>query len=194
MKTFDSDAALVLVDIQNDFCPGGALPVPEGDEIVPIVNQLLPLFHWSVATQDWHPPDHCSFRQQGGPWPPHCIQNTPGAELHSELDASRISLRIRKGFVKDREAYSGFDGVNGNGISLNDVLRQRGIATLYVAGLATEYCVRSTVLDGLRLGYKVFVVSDGMRAVDVHPGDGDRALQEMSAAGARLTTSTAIAK
>lgn len=176
------DAALVLVDIQNDFCPGGALAVADGDQVVPVANRLMPKFPVVVATQDWHPPDHCSFQAQGGPWPPHCVQGTPGAELHPGLDASRITARVKKGSERDRDSYSGFPG-------LDDVLRANRVQRICVMGLATDYCVRATVLDGLKRGYEVSVVTDGVRAVNARPDDGATALKEMAAAGAKLVES-----
>ena len=181
---FDN-AALILVDIQNDFCPGGALAVAEGDQVVPIANRLMPKFPVIVATQDWHPADHCSFKI----WPPHCVQGTPGAELHPKLDRSRISFSVRKAFTQSADAYSEFSGVDDSGRSLDELLRSRGVKSLYLVGLATDYCVRATALDGLGLGYDVTVVTDGVRAVNVHPDDGAKALEEMKNAGAKLADS-----
>jgi nicotinamidase/pyrazinamidase len=184
------NAALVLVDIQNDFCPGGALAVRDGDEIVPIVNQLILHFPVVVATLDWHPADHCSFRVQGGPWPPHCVQGSRGAELHPDLDTSRITFNVRKAFTRDKDEYSEFAGVDEKGRSLRELLRN--VKQLYFVGLATDYCVRATALDALKLGYEVFVVTDAVRAVNVKPGDGKRALAEMERAGAHLGTSAEL--
>jgi len=186
--------ALLLVDIQNDFCPGGALPVAGGDEIVPVVNRLIPLFVAVVAGRDWHPPNHCSFRDQGGPWPPHCVADTPGAAYHPDLDQTRITHEIRKATAPDREAYSDFAGHDGQGRRLDGLLRQQGVDGVWVTGLATDYCVRASTLDALRLGYSVRVVTDAIRAVDVKPGDGQRALQEMRQAGAKLVTSADLLK
>jgi len=192
VKTFAPDTAFILVDIQNDFCPGGALAVPGGDTIIPVVNRLSPLFRSIIATMDWHPADHCSFKDQGGRWPPHCIQNTRGASLHPAVDVSRISRYVRKATSRDRDEYSEFGGVDEQNRSLDEILKEAGIATLYVAGLATDYCVRATVLDGLRLGYVVYAITDAMRPVEVNAGDGDRTLREMTEAGARLITSVEI--
>ncbi len=186
------DCALILVDIQNDFCPGGSLAVPEGDQVVPVANRLMPYFPVVVTTQDWHPPNHCSFQAQGGPWPPHCVQNTRGAELHPELDRTYITDQVRKGFLAEKDAYSGFEGVDAHGRSLDALLRTKGVHEVYVVGLATDYCVRATVLDALHLGFKTHAVVDGMRAVNVQPGDDRKALAEMEAAGAVLETSEAI--
>jgi nicotinamidase/pyrazinamidase len=192
MKAFGNDTGLILVDIQNDFCPGGPLAVREGDKIVPAVNRLVPLFRWMIATQDWHPADHCSFKAQGGPWPPHCVQGTRGAELHPALDKSRIAHYVRKAFTKEADSYSEFSGVDERGRSLDELLKSHGATTLYAVGLATDYCVRATVLDGLNRGYIVYAVTDAMRAVEVTPGDGETALREMAGAGARLVTSEQI--
>ncbi|MGD0649601.1 MAG: bifunctional nicotinamidase/pyrazinamidase [Verrucomicrobiia bacterium] len=192
MKALGNDTALILVDIQNDFCPGGALAVREGDKIVPVVNRLIPLFHWILATQDWHPVDHCSFKAQGGPWPPHCVRGTRGAELHPALDKSRITHFVRKAFAQDADSYSEFSGFDEPGRSLDELLKSHDATTLYIVGLATDYCVRATVLDGLNRGYIVYAVTDAMRAVEVIPGDGETALREMAGAGAHLVTSEQI--
>jgi nicotinamidase/pyrazinamidase len=189
MEKFGDDTALLLIDIQNDFCAGGALAVPQAEEIVPVVNELIPWFRHVLATQDWHPADHSSFRPQGGPWPVHCVQGTRGAELHPRLDVPRITGYFRKATTKDSDSYSGFAGVDANGRGLDEVLRSRRIRTLYVAGLATDYCVRATVLDALKLGYRVYAVVDAMRAVGLNPGDGETVLNEMRQAGAKLVVS-----
>lgn len=191
----DASAALVVVDVQRDFCPGGALAVPQGDEVVPVLNRWVEAFAQRgrpvVYTQDWHPENHVSFRQRGGPWPPHCVQGTEGAAFHPQL-VLRGTV-FRKGFDPDQEAYSGFDGALAEGdrgvragTSLADWLRQHGVRQLYVGGLATDYCVRATVLDGLNEGFQVTVLVPAVRAVDVRPGDGRRALAEMQARGAIL--------
>ncbi|PZN06327.1 MAG: nicotinamidase [Bacillota bacterium] len=191
----DPEGALVVVDVQNDFCPGGALAVPQGDRVVPVLNRWIDAFRRAgrvvVYTQDWHPQDHVSFRQRGGPWPPHCIQGTRGAAFHPDLLVQ--GTVFRKGFDADREAYSGFDGALARGetgvepeVDLAGWLRQQGVRRLYVGGLATDYCVRATVLDGLREGFQVTVLVPAVRAVDVSPGDGRRALEEMQARGAVL--------
>ena len=191
MKRPDS-RALVLVDIQNDFCPGGALAVAEGDKTVAVANRLMPHFPFVISTQDWHPANHISFRERGGPWPPHCVQGTPGAELHPALDTTRISHYFFKASSADVDAYSEFDGRDDQGRSLDEVLRGYDVTSLYVVGLATDYCVRATVLDGIRLGYRVYVCTDGVRAVNVEPRDGEKALEEMESAGAHLVTSAEV--
>jgi nicotinamidase/pyrazinamidase len=192
MTEIPRDAALLLVDIQNDFCPGGALAVKEGDQIIPVVNRLMPLFPLVVSTQDWHPPNHVSFQSRGGPWPPHCVKESYGAALHPDLRTGRIANHFRKASAPDRDAYSEFEGLDSQARTLDQYLRGRGVRELYVAGLATDYCVRATVLDGLRLGYQVHPVVDAMRAVEVTPGDGARALEEMVSYGAQPVTSNEL--
>ncbi len=185
--------ALLIVDFQNDFTPGGALPVPGGDEIGPALNAIADRFDLVVATRDWHPPDHGSFagaevdpaKWEGidppGIWPPHCIQDTPGAELHPSLDRTQVDVIVDKAQDPNTQGYSSFHGGN-----LADVLRERGVTRVFVAGLATDYCVKNTVLDARRLGLEVTVVEDAVRGIDVEPGDTDRALEEMRVAGRRL--------
>jgi nicotinamidase/pyrazinamidase len=172
--------ALLIIDFQNDFVPGGALPVPEGDQIAPRVSELLDSgdFDLVVATRDWHPPDHGSFVAQGGPWPPHCVQGTKGAELHPSLDRSRVDFVINAGYEPQLEGYSGFEETE-----LERVLRDRGVDSLTAVGLATDYCVRATALEALRLGFDVTVDRRGIRGIDVTPGDSERALAEVEAAG-----------
>jgi nicotinamidase/pyrazinamidase len=188
MRTTSVDSqtdALIIVDVQNDFCPGGALAVPRGDEVVPVINRLLER-HWlSVATKDWHPADHCSFESRGGPWPPHCVQGTAGAELHPKLDATKIRLVITKGSHPDRDAYSGFQGTE-----LAKILRGKGVNRVVVCGIATDYCVRATAHDALQEGFEVLVLEDAIRGVEVQPGDSQRALDELRQAGAAVIISS----
>ena len=176
--------ALVIVDFQNDFTPGGALAVPEGDAIAARLNELAadPRFDLVVATRDWHPPDHGSFAERGGPWPVHCVQDTDGAQLHPALETARIHTIVDKGQDPDTEGYSGFEATN-----LAELLRERGIDRVTVVGLATDYCVKNTALDALREGLDVEVDSSAVRGVDVEPGDSERALDELRAAGATVT-------
>lgn len=192
MKKLLKDSALVLVDIQNDFCPGGALAVAEGDQIVEVVNRLMQVFPLVISTQDWHPPNHVSFKGQGGPWPPHCVQGTRGAELHPALDTKPIAYYFRKASSPDKDAYSEFEGVDENGRTLDETLKSHNVKRIFVAGLATDYCVLATVLDGLKNGYEVFAIVDAMRAVNVNPNDGRKALEEMASKGARLVKSDEI--
>lgn len=192
--------ALILVDIQNDFMPFGALPVAAGDEVVPVANTLAPLFGLVVATQDWHPADHASFavNHPGASlgdvidldgmaqvlWPPHCVQQTPGASFHSALDVGLVTHVVRKGADPRVDSYSGFfDNGRRKATGLESYLRERGVSEVVVVGLATEYCVKYTALDARELGFAVTVVADGCRAVDLVPGDGDAALAEMAKFG-----------
>ncbi len=188
------NAALILVDIQNDFCPGGALAVAEGDQIIPLVNRLMPHFPLVISTQDWHPANHISFQARGGPWPPHCVQGTPGAALHPALATDRIAHHFRKASTPDRDAYSEFEGVDDQGQTLDAVLKASGVKTVYIVGLATDYCVRATALDALRLGYETYAITDAMRAVNVEPGDGAAALDQLQQHGAHLVTSDELIK
>lgn len=186
------EGALILVDVQNDFCPGGALAVSGGDQIVPVINKLIPHFSLVVSTQDWHPANHISFKERGGPWPPHCVQGSRGADLHSDLKTDTVAYYFRKAATPDKDDYSEFAGTDDEGRTLDKVLKGQGVKQLYVVGLATDYCVLETVLDGLELGYKVYAVTDAMRAVDVNPGDGDQALRKMSDKGAKLVHSDEV--
>lgn len=173
----------MVVDIQNDFCPGGALPVKQGDKVVPVLNKYIEIFKTSGApilfTRDWHPPDHSSFKDHGGSWPPHCVQNTNGAKFHPDLAIPPEGEIISKADKRD-EAYSFFKGTD-----LGRKLRDRGIKRLLVGGLATDYCVKETVLDGLKYGFEVFHLDDASKGVNVNPDDSERALQEMVAKGAK---------
>jgi nicotinamidase/pyrazinamidase len=191
--------ALLIVDFQNDFTPGGALAVPEGDLVGRPIEELLDSFDLVVATRDWHPPEHGSFvgvevdpplwKGMDPPsiWPVHCVQGTEGAELHPSLDRARVDIVIDKGQDPLSQGYSGFQETR-----LADILRERGVDRLFVAGLATDYCVKNTVLDARRLGFDVTVVEDAIRGVEVAPGDSDRAKKEMRAAGAKFASSAAV--
>ncbi len=177
--------ALVIVDYQSDFTPpDGALAVPGGDAIAGHLNELARsgTYDLVVATRDWHPPEHSSFAEAGGRWPVHCVQGTPGAELHDLLDVNAVDLVLDKGQSVDTEGYSAFEGTE-----LATILRDHGIEEVMVVGLATDYCVRNTTLDALGHGFKVSVDAEGVRGVDVEPGDSQRALEEMLAAGAVVT-------
>lgn len=180
--------ALVIVDVQNTFCPGGTLPVAGGDAVVAPLSRVMPLFPGRVfATQDWHPEEHCSFSERGGPWPPHALQHTPDAALHSGLDQNKIAHVVQKGTSPDRDAYSGFDQTD-----LAEHLRARGVTRVFVGGLATDYCVVATALDARAAGFVVVVLSDACQAVNVSPGDGRAAMEKMEAAGCALATTQAL--
>ena len=176
--------ALLIIDVQNDFVPGGALPVPHGDEILGRVQELIESgrFDLVVATRDWHPADHGSFEEQGGPWPPHCVQGTHGAELHAALPRDKIDVVVDAGYRPELEGYSGFEQTD-----LESVLREHEIERVTVVGLATDYCVRHTALDALRNGFDVVVDGEGVRGIDVQPNDSERALDELTSAGATVT-------
>ena len=175
--------ALLVVDVQNDFLPGGSLAVPGGDEVIPVLNHYLATFEAHrlpvFATRDWHPLDHCSFHAQGGPWPVHCVAGTQGAEFAPGLQWPSSTSVISKAASSERDAYSGFEGTD-----LNSQLRRAGVKRLFVGGLATDYCVLNTVKDALALGYQVVHLVDATRAVNVHPENGHRALEEMAHLGA----------
>ncbi len=183
MDVSDTDA-LIVVDVQNDFCPGGALAVPDGHDVVPIINDLMSRFSYVVATQDFHPPGHSSFAEHGGPWPEHCVQGTTGADFHPELDTDGIDEVVQKGTDPTTDGYSGFAGTD-----LAARLERRGVERVFVTGLATDYCVRATALEAIEHGFDVVVLTNAIRAVDVEPGDGDRAIEDMEQAGTATETS-----
>ena len=184
--------ALIIVDVQHDFLPGGSLAVPHGEEVIPVLNQYrgafqaksLPIF----ATRDWHPPNHCSFKAQGGPWPPHCIAETEGAQFARELILPSSAVIISTATDPDKEAYSGF-----NGTDLDERLRSVHIRRLFIGGLATDYCVLNTVKDAIERSYKVCLLQDAVRAVNVNPDDGKKAEEEMFRLGAVPITLNALA-
>jgi len=201
--------ALLLVDVQNDFMPFGALPTSGGDEVVPVCNRLAEAYELVVATQDWHPPDHASFasnhagRKPGEViqlqgmdqvlWPDHCVQNTPGASFHSGLDVGPIGHVVRKGTDPSIDSYSGFfDNHHLKATGLEGYLRERGVDRVVISGLTTDYCVLYTSLDARELGFAVIVATDGCRAVNLEPTDGEAALDTMRDAGCLLRTSTEI--
>jgi len=195
--------ALIIVDVQNDFCPGGALAVPEGDRVIEIINRIAPRFDLVVATQDWHPAGHLSFAANhpgkaigeqielaGLPqtlWPVHCVQGTRGAELHPRLDRSHIERVFVKGTDPSIDSYSGFfDNGHRASTGLGDYLKSRGVTDVFVCGLATDYCVRATALDAVQLGFKTFLIEDACRGVELHAGDVWRAIEEMRVRGVHI--------
>ena len=201
--------ALILVDIQNDFIPGGALAVNHGDEVVPVANAVQPRFDLVVATQDWHPADHGSFASQhegrkpgelselaGLPqvlWPDHCVQGSHGAEFHRDLDLSRVAKVFRKGTDPAIDSYSGFfDNGHRKSTGLGDYLREQNVTGVYVLGLATDYCVKWTALDAVQLGFRTHLIEDGARGVELSPGDLAKAVEEMRAAGVDVTRSQEV--
>lgn len=185
---FQDGDALIIVDVQNDFCPGGALAVPEGDRVVPVLNRLARVAPLVVATRDWHPTDHHSFDRHGGSWPVHCVAGSPGADYHPDLDLQAIDVHVHKGIAAEDPGYDGFTGEP----DLAEVLRAHGVRRVFVGGLATDYCVLNTVLGARRAGFEVVAVTDAMRGVEVQPGDVDRALARMREAGAMPAESEQI--
>jgi nicotinamidase/pyrazinamidase len=187
MKAPGPGDALIVVDVQNDFLPGGALGVPHGDIVVAPLNPLIDA--WSArglsvyVTRDWHPPNHCSFAGQGGPWPVHCVAGTPGAEFSPDLHIPNGTTIVSKATTAQDEAYSVFKGTG-----LQQQLRTAGVKRVVLGGLATDYCVRFSGADAHAAGLDVVVLQDAVCAVDIHPGDGERALQELAAAGAAFAT------
>lgn len=207
--TLGMTTALILVDIQNDFVSGGALAVPDGDQVVPVANRLMPRFPLVVATKDWHPRDHLSFASQHPGktegqvidlegldqilWPDHCIRDTHGAQLVAALDQERIHEVITKGTDRSVDSYSGFfDNGRRKATGLESLLKRHGVTGVCVMGLATDYCVRYTALDAVQLGLKTCLIQDGSRGVNLRPGDVDAAIDQMHRAGVRICTSDAI--
>lgn len=200
-----SDKALLIIDVQNDFCPGGALEVPGGDEVIPVINRLSNMFDVVVQTQDWHPSGHSSFassHEGRDPfetiempygdqvlWPDHCIQGSEGAQFHPDLITRRSQLVVRKGFRRDIDSYSAFyENDNETKTGLTGYLQDRGISTLYAVGLATDFCVKWSVVDGLREGFEVYVIEDAVKGIDIE-GSVRQAWSEMLDAGADKITS-----
>jgi len=183
--------ALIVVDVQNDFLPGGSLAVPDGDAVVPVLNRYLAEFSARelpvYATRDWHPANHCSFKARGGPWPPHCVAESPGAQFAARLRFPSGTLVISKATQPDKDAYSGFEGTD-----LGTRLRARKIKRLFIGGLATDYCVLNTVRDARSLGHEVYLLTDAIRAVNVNPDDGPKAEAGMQRLGAKPITLAAL--
>jgi nicotinamidase/pyrazinamidase len=184
--------ALIVVDVQRDFCPGGALPAQGCDRILPAVNAYLAGAHARgmaiYASRDWHPARTTHFKPYGGEWPPHCVQHSPGAEFHPRLALPPETTIVSKGEDPESPGYSALDGHTPDGAPLLSDLQRRGVDRLYVTGLTTEYCVKQTALDALGAGLHVVVLTDGIAGIDAHPGDADRALADMARAGAELAT------
>lgn len=194
MFTAAEHSALLVVDVQRDFCPGGALPVPNGDKVVPALNRHLDraAAHGVriYASRDWHPRMTRHFKEYGGEWPPHCVQDTDGARFHPDLRLPPAAVVISKGQDPDSAGYSALEGRTADGRPFADDLREHRIDHLFVGGLATDYCVRSSVIDALRAGFRVTVLQDAVAGIDARPGDSDVALREMQDAGARLLPSS----
>lgn len=177
--------ALLIVDVQKDFCPGGALAVPEGDAVVPVLNRWTAAAEAAgvpvLASRDWHPPNHISFTERGGPWPPHCVQDTPGAAFHPDLALPELTPIISKGTHPNRDQYSAFDDTG-----LAERLRQEGVERVWTGGLAQDVCVRATVVDGQAAGFAMHLIADATRPVEAHGGNGEQALRDMAGAGAAI--------
>ena len=181
-------AALIVVDVQNDFCPGGALGVKNGDEIIPVLNRYIDKFRAAglpvIATRDWHPVKTTHFKEYGGAWPAHCIQDSRGAAFHADLHLPNDVILVSKGMAADEDSYSAFHGKADSGTPLSTLLRGLGIERIFVGGLATDYCVKYTALEGINQGITVVVLGDAIRGVNLQPDDSERALLEVRDAGA----------
>jgi len=179
--------ALLIVDVQRDFCPGGALAAPAGDKVVPVINKMLPAFDFIVASRDWHPPKSIHFEK----WPVHCVRDTEGAKYHELLDLSRVDLELFKGTSDKDDGYSAFEATN---VDLAGELRTRKVSAVYVCGLTTEYCVKETVLTSLDEGFKTYLIADATEAVLAQPDDPEKAIAQMEEAGASVITSVQLMK
>lgn len=192
------EKALVVVDVQNDFCPGGALSVKDGDKIIPTINRYIKLFSKAklpiFATRDWHPKETKHFKQFGGPWPRHCVQNTKGAQFHSDLKLPKEIITLSKGMDPEKDSYSAFHAFDSNGNELLKLLKIFGIEEIFIGGLATDYCVRWATLDALRFGFKVNILMDATRGVNLKPDDSEKAIEEMVKAGAKKITFEKLSK
>lgn len=188
----NSKSALLVVDMQLDFCPGGALPVPAGDTIIHVLNKYIRLFSGRrlpiFASRDWHARHTKHFKEFGGAWPEHCVHDTKGAQLHPVLKLPKGSIILSKGMASDEDSYSAFQAVDDYKTGFNTLLRQQGITSLFIGGLATDYCVKWTVMDALKFGYKATLLLDAIKGVNIKPSDSDVALDEMIRLGARKTT------
>ena len=190
--------ALLIVDVQNDFCPGGALPVPHGEAIVPVANKYIEFFKKKnlpvLASRDWHPSRTTHFKRYGGLWPAHCVQNSKGAAFHPHLKLSKNITIISKGMDPEKDSYSAFQGFTEKGQPLLEYLKLLKVKEIFVCGLATDYCVKSTALDAVKHGFKVNLLVDAMKGVNLHPQDSQKAVEEMLAAGVQATTLNEVRK
>ena len=188
----DKSSALLIVDVQNDFCPGGSLPVPDGDRVVPVLNRYIELFSREglpvFASRDWHPLETSHFLAFGGIWPAHCVQGTKGAEFHPALKLPPAAMIISKGMDPTRDDYSAMHGVGPDGAPFPETLKRLAVTRVYVGGLATDYCVKESVLAALKLGFAATLLADASRGVEIAPGDSERAVTEMRDAGAEIMT------
>lgn len=190
--------ALLIVDVQNDFCPGGAIPVPDGDSIIPRINRAASLFHRRslpiVASRDWHPRETRHFKEFGGAWPPHCVQGTKGARFHPDLRLPEGTIVVSKGMDPEEDSYSAFQAVTSAGRDLESVLRDRDVEEVLIVGLATDYCVRASAIDAIKRGFGVRVLRDMVKGVDVKPGDSATALRELRGYGAGVAEGRDLAR
>jgi nicotinamidase/pyrazinamidase len=192
------ESVLLIIDVQRDFCPGGSLAVPGGDEIIPIINRYIDIFQHKdlpvLASRDWHPPETVHFETGGGTWPAHCVQRTDGARFHPDLALPSSAVILSKGMNPDRDdEYSDFQAVTDEGLPFPEFLRKNAIRRIYVCGIATDYCVKATVLDALSNGFVVTLLKDAVRGVDLSPGDSERAIEEMITAGAEVAEIDSLA-
>jgi nicotinamidase/pyrazinamidase len=190
--SIEQDSALLVVDVQNCFLPGGSLGVTEGDTVIPRLNRYIRAFRQAgrpvFASRDWHPEETTHFRSGGGPWPQHCVQNTPGAEFHPDLELPEDAQIVSKGMGADEDAYSAFQARDEAGQSLPEKLHEAGIRHLYIGGLALDYCVKYSTLDAIAAGLDVTVLIDATRAVNVETHDAEKTIEELVRVGARLVT------
>jgi nicotinamidase/pyrazinamidase len=190
--------ALLVVDIQNDFCPGGALSVPGGDKIIPVLNKYIKLFSKKgfpvFASRDWHPKKTKHFKKHGGVWPSHCVHGTKGAAFHPKLKLPKNAIMLYKGMDPKKDSYSCFHAYNSDDVRFNKVLRNMGIKEIFIGGLATDYCVRWTAKDALKRGYKIRVLLDAVKGVDLKAGDSQKALKEITRRGAKKVTYQKVSK
>lgn len=190
--------ALLIVDVQNDFCPGGALAVPYGDRVVSVINRYIKIFQQNkypiLASRDWHPRTTNHFKEFGGPWPIHCVQKTKGARFHPQLRLPSTAIILSKGYKANQDGYSAFEGVDRQGQALKEILKELGVCELYVAGLATDYCVKSSAIDGRKEGFKVKLLTDAIRGVNIRPDDSIKAIRRMIQAGVKTTTLSRLRK
>ncbi len=191
------ERGLLIVDVQNDFCPGGALAVAQGDKVVPVLNRYIGIFsrdkNLVIASRDWHPRRTKHFKESGGPWPIHCVQNTAGAAFPPALKLPPRTIVVSKGVDPDEDGYSAFQAVDGRGRPLRDILKDAGVTELWIGGLATDYCVKASVLDGVK-HFRVNLLMDAIKGVELNPGDSQKAVEEMLAAGAQKMTLEQMSK
>ncbi|MFQ5952082.1 MAG: bifunctional nicotinamidase/pyrazinamidase [Candidatus Omnitrophota bacterium] len=197
-KTVKTKKALLVVDIQNDFCPGGTLAVPEGDKVIPVLNKYIRLFSRKsfpvFASRDWHPKQTKHFKKHGGVWPVHCVQNTKGAAFHPKLKLPKSAIMLYKGMDPQKDSYSCFQAYDSNNTRFTKILKDMGIKEFYIGGLATDYCVKWTTKDALRRGFKVKVLTDAVKGVDLRRGDSEKAIKQIVKRGAKKVTYQKVLK